>query len=330
MAFTFSIPDSVLSTTLMNYRKQLADNIFVSIPFYYWMMKKGRKLLLSGGESIIVPLLYAQNSTVSDYSGYETIDTTPQEGITSAKYAWTQVAGTVAISGKEEMQNSGENAIINLLQAKTTQLEKSMADYLSLQLFSTNGDSTGPPIGLQAMVAIAGTGTIGGIVSGTYTWWGNQQRNSYDTDGTYATAANLRAGMKAVYNSVSQGNDQPDLILMSQTAFEWYEGILTPLKRFSDTRTADAGFQNLLYKASVCMWDRDFPNNLGGTSSDEGMYFLNSKNLQLVVHSKRDMITTPFIKPENQDAKVAQLLWMGQLVTNNRRMLGVLHGINTS
>lgn len=330
MAFTFSIPDSVLSTTLMNYRKQLADNIFDSIPFYYWMGKKGRKLLLSGGESIVVPLLYATNSTVGSYSGYEVIDTTPQEGITSAKYAWKQIAGTVAISGKEEMQNSGENAIINLLEAKITQLEKSMADYLSQQLFSTNGDSSAAPSGLQNIVAITASSTVGGIGSGTYSWWANQQRDSFATDGTYVTAANLRKGMSATYNACSQGNDQPDLVLCSQTAFEWYEEVLTPLKRFTDSRTADAGFQNLLYKSSVAMWDRDFVNNLGGTSLDEGMYFLNSKNLQLVVHSKRDLITTPFIKPENQDAKVAQILWMGELVSNNRRMLGVLHGINTA
>jgi hypothetical protein len=35
------------------------------------------------------------------------------------------------------------------------------------------------------------------------------------------------------------------------------------------------------------------------------MYMLNSKYMKLVVHSGRDVITTPFIKPENQDAKVA-------------------------
>ena len=116
---------------------------------------------------------------------------------------------------------------------------------------------------------------------------------------------------------------------MSQTAFEWYEEVLTPLKQFVDAKTADAGFQNLLYKGAVCMWDRDFPNDLGGTSGDEGMYFLNSKYLKLVVHEDCDMITTPFVRPEDQDAKCAQILWMGELITNNRRYLGVLHGINT-
>ena len=205
-----------------------------------------------------------------------------------------------------------------------------MTDYLSAQLFSTNGDSSKGPLGLQTMVSIAGTGTVGGIVSGTYSWWGNQQRNSFDTDGTYATAANLRKGMAASYNSCSQGQDQPNLVLMSQTAFEWYEEVLTPLKQFVDAKTADAGFQNLLYKGAVCMWDRDFPDDLGGTSADEGMYFLNSKYLKLVVHEDCDMITTPFVRPEDQDAKCAQILWMGELITNNRRYLGVLHGINTA
>jgi hypothetical protein len=63
----------------MNYRKQLADNIFNSIPFYWWIQNKGAKELVDGGESIVVPLLYAVNSTVAAYSGYEVINTTPLE-----------------------------------------------------------------------------------------------------------------------------------------------------------------------------------------------------------------------------------------------------------
>ena len=39
---------------------------------------------------------------------------------------------------------------------------------------------------------------------------------------------------------------------------------------------------------------------------------LNSKYLEWTVHSERDFATTPFFRPENQDARVAQILLMAE------------------
>jgi hypothetical protein len=36
------------------------------------------------------------------------------------------------------------------------------------------------------------------------------------------------------------------------------------------------------------------------------------------------------VRPENQDARVSQILWMGALGVNNRRKNGVLYGISRS
>jgi len=86
MGITFSVPDSVLSTTLANYKGTMEDEIFKAIPLYYKLYETGNKRTISGGESIVVPLMYGKNSTVAGYSGYGIIDTTPQEGISSAKF----------------------------------------------------------------------------------------------------------------------------------------------------------------------------------------------------------------------------------------------------
>jgi len=37
---------------------------------------------------------------------------------------------------------------------------------------------------------------------------------------------------------------------------------------------------------------------------------------------------TPFVEPENQTAKTAKILFMGNAVTGNLRKLGVLYGIS--
>ena len=52
MSLTFSVPDSLLSTTLANYEKKLSDNIFKSDPFLAKMLADGNKKVIDGGESI--------------------------------------------------------------------------------------------------------------------------------------------------------------------------------------------------------------------------------------------------------------------------------------
>jgi hypothetical protein len=61
--------------------------------------------------------------------------------------------------------------------------------------------------------------------------------------------------MNNAYNTVSVGNDHPDVVLTTQTLYEKYEALLQPNLRYTDTKTADAGFQNLLFKASPVMYD---------------------------------------------------------------------------
>lgn len=66
--------DSVLSTTLYNYRKTLADNIFKSSAFLAALRQYDGIQMVNGGERIAIPLMYETNSTAKSYQGYETID----------------------------------------------------------------------------------------------------------------------------------------------------------------------------------------------------------------------------------------------------------------
>jgi len=311
MALTFSVPDSVLSTTLANYKEKLEDNIFKTIPLYHKLYSDGKKRTLSGGDSIVVPLMYGKNTTVAGYSGYGIIDTTPQEGITAAKYNWKQIGGSVSISGKEARQNSGAEQIINLLKSKTMQLENSMREYMGGKLFAASTTDAGTdPHGLATIVATSGT--VGGIAKATYSWWQSQT-------GTAASfAANGLDEMRNLFNDCSQFSaaDHPDFIITDQTNFERYEKILQPQERFNDSKTADGGFQNLLFKAVPLTWD---PQCTAGK-----MYLLNTKYLELVVHSDADLKFGEFQEPENQDAKVAKMIWMGELTVSNCAKQGVL------
>ena len=302
--------DALLSTTLANYRSQLTDNVFTARPLTYWLTDKGRIRMLNGGTKIVEPLIYGQNSTVGSYQDYDTISLTPQAGISAAEFDWKQYAASIAISGIEEAKNNGEQEIINLLEAKIMQAEESMREGFNQMFY---GDGTGNTNknwnGLGNLVESGNT--VGGINSAAgqgNDWWRSYEENT--------AAALTLAQMATAYNSVSVGNDHPDVILSTQTLFEKYEALLQPSLRFTDTKTADAGFQNLLFKAAPIMYDVHCTAGV--------MYFLNSKYITLVGHSGKWFQQTEFIRPENLDARYALIMCYGNLTVRNRAKQGKL------
>jgi len=299
--------DNLLTTTLANYRSQLTDNVFTARPLTYFLMDKGRIRMLNGGTKIVEPIIYGENNTVGSYSGYDSLSLTPQTGISAAEFEWKQYAASISISGIEEAKNNGEQEIINLLEAKIMQAEESMREGFNEMFFSDGtGNSSKDWNGLGNLVEASGT--VGGIDRSSYSWWRSYEENT-------ATALTL-AQMSTAYNSVSVGNDHPDMVLTTQTLFEKYEALLQPQLRYTDTKTADAGFQNLLFKAGPVVYDVHCPAGV--------MFFLNSKYLTLVGHSGKWFAQTAFVSPEDVDARYALIMCYGNLTVRNCAKQGKL------
>ena len=301
--------DALLSTTLANYRDKLTDNVFTARPLTYWLNDKSRIQTETGGTKIVEQLIYGQNSTVASYSGYETLSLTPQDGISAAEYDWKQYGASIAISGIEEAKNNGEHAIINLLEAKIMQAEESLREGFNQMFYADGTGNSGKNWNGLGNLVESGN-TVGGINSATA---GNEYWRSYEEN---TAGALTLLQMATAYNSVSVGNDHPDVILTTQTLFEKYESLLQPQLRYTDTKTADAGFQNLLFKSAPIMYDVHCTAGV--------MYFLNSKYIKLVGHSDKWFAQTEFVRPENQDARFALIMCYGNLVTSNRKKQGKL------
>jgi hypothetical protein len=264
--------------------------------------------------------MYGKNTTAGSYSGYDPLDTTPQTGIDAAEYNWKQYAVSITISGEEERKNAGSKTrIINLLEAKTKQAELSLQESLGEGLFS-DGTANGSKqlTGFKAMAAASGT--YGGIASGSYAWWQAYVNASLTT----LTIAAMRVG----YNTCSVGGrDTPDMVVTTQAVYQFYEALLTNFNgnvsfftpSEDQKKLGDAGFQSLGFKGRPVVWDE--------LCTAGYMYFLNTKHMKLVVHSDANFKTTPFVKPENQDAKVAQVLFMGNLTCDRRQSFGVMYTI---
>ena len=335
--------DSLLSTTLMNYRPTLVDNILNACPVIYWLRSKGRTREEDGGERLVIPLSYGKNTTIKTLtSGYSPVDTTPQDNITSCYYTWCQIAGSITISHKELRQNSGKHKIINLLDAKTKDAEMSFIEILNKKAWAVSA-ATGEPQSIPDGVSIDGSGTIGGINSATYAWWANQ----YTASTSDSTWAKIMAGMASTYNKCSKGGDGggrsfPDAIFCTRRAYEVYETACRDKVRLYDDKVADLGFGGLRFKGATMYWDEYTPISSSSAytartdpdaaeGDDAGtMFFLNSKHTEMVIDKGSNMKIEPFITPENQLAKVAIIHIMYNICFSNRRKQGAYYDINTT
>lgn len=313
--------NSLLTTTLANFEKQIQDQIFDVYPLLSWLNGKlgiamrgaTVKEMLDGGESIVVHLLFEENSTVDSYTGAGVIDTTLQEGHTIGRYNWKQYAGTVGITGLEKRSNMGEAQLISLLQAKIQQLVMSMRDRMSRDSYSDGTGNGGLNVtGLEAIVD--STTTLAGLAPASFPWWASVETAS----GSFATQG--LDDMRTIFNTLSFGNDKPDFIVTTQDIFEFYEKSLQPQERFVGNAAADAGFMNLTFKNVPIVFDRDCTSGV--------MYLLNSRYTALKVHRDADMKSSEFVQPENQDVTTSKTIWQGNMTTNNRRKLGKLTGIS--
>lgn len=316
----FNVFNELATTAYRNHSKDVADNVSNHNALYRRMTAKGNIRLEDGGISIVQPLDYAENSTYQRYSGFDPLDVGASDVLSAAEFAWRQVAVNVAASGLEIRSNSGENRIINFVKAKVKNAQRSFANGLSTDLYSS-GSLTNQIGGIQALISDAGTGTVGGINSSDFSFWlSTVQSAASPLIGAAITpsATTMELFFGQLYNALTRGTDQPDLIVASLDYFQFYEDSQTSLKRYSGDQSAQGGFISLKYKNADVVFD----------SASSGVpaahaYFINTDYLQLVVHQDANMEIMPELKSVNQDAIVIPVLFQGNLVVSNRKLQGV-------
>jgi hypothetical protein len=280
--------------------------------------------LVPGGRTIVEELEYAENATFQYYSGYEILDVSPSDVISAAEFNWKQAAVNVTASGLEtRIQNAGPEQIINLLESRIKNAEKTMANQISVGVYSDGTGSGGKQIGgLQSVVADAGTGTVGGINSATFTFWKNQ--TSGDVANADTSFEVLDAEMKNMWLETTRGTDGVDIIVSDQTLYKMFWDNLTDRQRITSASEGIQGFQTLKFvTADVVMDGGPNPHNSGIPATH--MYFLNSDYLYFRVHSATNFVPFERREPVNQVALVVPILFAGNLTCSNRSLQGLVY-----
>jgi hypothetical protein len=313
MAFPQTSVTDIVATTLQGYSGELADNVLNHNALLYKLDQKGNKVPATG-RTIVQELEYQSNATVQWYSGSEPLDTSPTDTFTYAEYAYKQLAGNVVINGLEQIQNSGKEAVHNLLKSRIKNLEKSLKNTLSTSLYST-GTTAKEIGGLRLLVSDDGTGTVGGIIAGTWGFWANA---FYDFSGQTVTAGvtTIQHAMNTIWVNTTRGADKPDMWVADTTYYLFYLESLTANQRFVDEKMAAAGWMNVMFMGSPVFFDDQAPS--------AKMYALNTDYLYLRPAKGREFVPLGEKSSVNQDAIVMPVVWAGNLTCSNRSLQGVI------
>ena len=310
--------DSLVSTTWYNMRTVAVDQIFTATPFWYWLYSKNRIRREEGGQFLGVQLLYGKNTTVKTIGRGGQISTAKPENLTTAKFDWKTLAGSLVRYYDDEKRNRGKNQIMNWIKADLRTLELSIVDHLEGMLLADGTGNGGLDFdGLSNLVSATAGTTVAGIDSSTYTWWDNKRF-------TYQTGNTFTKNVRTAYNNASIGNDHPSFLLTTQGGYEKYEDELTSILRVTDNPPGlgDMGFEVLRFKGSGLTFSNhaSFP--------DGYTYLLNERYMELVIDAGSEFEMTEWKPIPDQLDRVAQVVLRANVVVNNRRMQMVMTGDN--
>ena len=310
----------IITTTLRNRSGELADNVSKGNVLLNRLKEKGGWKPASG-RTIVQELDYQENGTFMYYSGGEQLNVASSDVLSAAEFDWKQAACAVVATGLEiDVQNVGKEQVIDLLEARIKNAQRTMRNNICNGMYSDGTGTGGKQIGgLQLLVADAPTsGTVGGINRLNFSFWRNQVYDASSDGGTAATAANIQTYMNAEYLECTRGADKPDLILADANYYKLFWGSLQAIQRITDSKMAEAGFQSVKFAGADVVYE----DNTGMPSNH--MYFLNTDYIFLRYAPKRLFKPLDKVQSINQDAMVQLITFAGNMTTSNASLQGVL------
>ena len=333
-----AISNDLLSSTLYSIRDSEVDNLYKKVAFLDGVRRAGGVETESGGIKIQRPLSIAEHSTITQLStGYEPVSLAVNDVLRPAIYDWADFTAPIVITKKEEMENSGEYAIVKILESRMKSVMGMLRRELNKQILrgdstvlsavnTLNGDSAGigSATGFLEHLAPAPlpsgqSNVVGGISKATFQvpGWLNQFQNA---GGTLAMTDLYDLYIAA--NNVAPSGDVSHLI-MSNDAFAQYRNLLFAQERFVQTDKLDGGRMALAFNGAVAEADPEmgFASSVAGNCD---AYMLNYDGIKLVFHSEGDFAVSPFEHISGTTARAAQLYVKVQLVADHLGGQGVL------
>ena len=320
----------VVTSTLEFRSKRLADNISNNNALLADLRKRGKEKSVSGGREIMQELRYAQNQSFMWYSGAEVLNIALNDTMTAARFPWKQASISVVLTGLEGLQNSGEEAMLDLIEERGDTAEDTFWNQMSAAVYSDGTGWGGKQInGLSALISkTPTTGIVGGIDRSANLWWRNVSVNANTASLGVVTSANITQYMNQMTVGLKRNSDGIGLIVADNNFYLAYLASLQAIQKVEtdgDKSEVGAGFTSLMYygagkKARVIL-----DGGKNGQIPQNTMYFLNTDYLFFRPHTNRNFKVIGGSRQNiNQDVTVRLMVWAGNMTCNNASLQGVL------
>ena len=330
----------MIATTIESRSGELADSTSNNNALLRRLKEKGNTRTFSGGYRIIEEIMWTDPTTlnVDSYSGYDVLNSTPNSPITAAQYSIAQYAGAVSMSGLEELQNSGKEQIIDLLEGRVRVTEAQLMNRIDYDLYQDGTGNGGKNLtGLALAVPDdPTTGTYGNISRDTYNFWRTVAYSGATDGGAAVSAANIQAYMTSLGIQLVRGSEKPDLWIADNTYYGFYVNSLQAIQRVTSEGggSAGAGFASLKFYGGGLAADVVLGGGINGdvnTSGTDGgataahMWALNTNFMFWRPHRRRNFVPIGGERQSvNQDATIKFIGFAGNLTTSASRSHGVL------
>ena len=340
MADIFS--NAVKATTQTHLLPKVVDNVLtdnVGLGRFVKNAKSGKKKLQGRVLEIPVQTSRLTDGSFSFFRGGETFDRSVQNVMQKMQYDPTFAQQSVVVLDTEISINmaAGTNKMLDLVELSLEQAQNALADQLGNAFYSDGTTFGGKAFfGLEALVDDGtNTSTIGGLSRTTYPLL----KSTVTASGGTLTLQKLHT----LYNAVKSGSVTPTMILTTEAIRSFYELLLTPAIRFSDSNTLSNGARKLEFQGIEVLSDEKCPSG--------NLYMLNEKFIQFYnlpyVDSKpvpyaniiegnnydKDTIglgfswSGDFVSSYNQGVKAGDIYFAGQFVNSKPAASGKLTGV---
>ncbi len=326
-------PKNLIATTLNDYRKELADNVTTHIPFFK-LMKEKNNIKSQGGKAIQIPIEYSDNTSTMSFEGNDPLTITDDDIITALEVRWGRYNTSITYNSDEEAFNDGPARIVDFIEAKIKNAERSTIKKLSKHAMLDGSQNAKDiyGIGYYVKTAPAAGGLVAGIDptdvdSDGIAYWQNVVVDNA-THGAWGSSTNKygRASIEDLFVELTRNEEFPDIAMTSRKFYKKLkaEYDLAEINQLGTTNGAakkaygSRGF-------SVDGVDIIHDNNLNSTNGNEDVFYgLNSDYFKLIIHSKKNFVMVPFMNFTNQAACVGHIRVYLNLVCTNRKQQGVI------
>src|SRR5579872_157712 len=306
MALPFT--SQVEATTLNLLESGAEDNIYDSASLFYHLRETGQ-ITASGGSQIQSVVTYQKITAGGSYQGADILSTQPTDTDTAAVANWKLYYVHVVITKHDILRNSGDEAVVDLIQTKTKNAHLKMADLISTDLFSTNGDTATGVTGLRNLISTSTTHHS--ISPNDFSNWKAQTDTS--------TSAVSLSKIETSYLNTTIGSDTPDIAVTTKPVYKDIWALLQNNQRFGGEQTAAGGFKYILLNDIPIFHDSHVPGTGAGTA-DSWFFLLNSRHMNFYVHKDDNFTVEKIPPPANQAIRIWRLGATCQYLFRNRRL----------